>query len=130
MRLLTSDRWMLVALLPLCLLLVASVPTIAFFPELRLDVGTAPGTVQAAQPDIHVDGDLVVAAWYDERVSPSAILARSSVDGGVSWTSDPVQVSDVGIPAFKVRGQWRFKRVDLDRWIEQQKVASRSEGGI
>jgi excisionase family DNA binding protein len=25
------------------------------------------------------------------------------------------------IPAFKVRGQWRFKRVDLDRWIELQK---------
>ncbi|WP_081852948.1 helix-turn-helix domain-containing protein [Bosea sp. 117] len=27
------------------------------------------------------------------------------------------------IPAFKVRGQWRFKRIDLDRWIEAQKVA-------
>lgn len=33
------------------------------------------------------------------------------------------------LPAFKVRGQWRFKRVDLDRWIEQQKAASRNEGG-
>lgn len=30
------------------------------------------------------------------------------------------------IPAFKVRGQWRFKRVDLDRWIEAQKVALNS----
>jgi excisionase family DNA binding protein len=29
------------------------------------------------------------------------------------------------IPAFKVRGQWRFKRTDLDRWIERQKAASR-----
>lgn len=29
------------------------------------------------------------------------------------------------LPAFKVRGQWRFKRVDLDQWIEQQKTASR-----
>jgi len=28
------------------------------------------------------------------------------------------------IPAFKVRGQWRFKRTDLDRWIEQQKKAA------
>ncbi|MBI4818834.1 MAG: helix-turn-helix domain-containing protein [Deltaproteobacteria bacterium] len=27
------------------------------------------------------------------------------------------------LPAFKVRGQWRFKRVDLDHWIEQQKAA-------
>ena len=25
------------------------------------------------------------------------------------------------LPAFKVRGQWRFKRIDIDRWIEQQK---------
>ena len=27
------------------------------------------------------------------------------------------------LPAFKVRGQWRFKRADLDQWIEQQKAA-------
>ena len=26
------------------------------------------------------------------------------------------------LPAFKVRGQWRFKRVDIDRWIEAQKM--------
>src|SRR4051794_12370038 len=32
------------------------------------------------------------------------------------------------LPAFKVRGQWRFKRVDIDRWIEQQKAASLSRG--
>lgn len=24
------------------------------------------------------------------------------------------------IPAFKVRGQWRFKRADLDAWIAAQ----------
>jgi excisionase family DNA binding protein len=33
------------------------------------------------------------------------------------------------LPAFKVRGQWRFKRLDIDRWIEQQKIAQRDEGG-
>jgi excisionase family DNA binding protein len=27
------------------------------------------------------------------------------------------------LPAFKVRGQWRFKREDIDAWIEQQKQA-------
>lgn len=32
------------------------------------------------------------------------------------------------LPAFKVGGQWRFKRVDIDRWIEQQKVNFRDEG--
>lgn len=25
------------------------------------------------------------------------------------------------LPAFKVRGQWRFSRRDIDSWIEQQK---------
>jgi excisionase family DNA binding protein len=24
------------------------------------------------------------------------------------------------LPAFKVGGQWRFRREDLDRWIDQQ----------
>ena len=24
------------------------------------------------------------------------------------------------IPAFKIRGQWRVKRLDLDRWIDAQ----------
>jgi excisionase family DNA binding protein len=31
-------------------------------------------------------------------------------------------------PAFKVGGQWRFKRVDIDRWIERQKAEPRKEG--
>lgn len=26
------------------------------------------------------------------------------------------------MPGFKVGGQWRFKREDLDQWIEQQKM--------
>ncbi|MBE7448182.1 MAG: helix-turn-helix domain-containing protein [Kofleriaceae bacterium] len=29
------------------------------------------------------------------------------------------------LPAFKVGGQWRFKRADLDKWIEDQKAVSR-----
>ena len=24
------------------------------------------------------------------------------------------------LPAFKVRGQWRFRREDINRWIDQQ----------
>lgn len=32
------------------------------------------------------------------------------------------------IPAFKVRGQWRFKRLDLDQWIERQKTAQHETG--
>ncbi len=29
------------------------------------------------------------------------------------------------LPAFKVRGQWRFSRKDIDAWIEQQKRTTR-----
>jgi excisionase family DNA binding protein len=29
------------------------------------------------------------------------------------------------LPAFKVRGQWRFSRKDIDEWIEKQKNTSR-----
>lgn len=32
------------------------------------------------------------------------------------------------LPAFKVGGQWRFKRIDIDQWIEQRKAASRDNG--
>lgn len=30
------------------------------------------------------------------------------------------------LPAFKVRGQWRFSRKDIDAWIEQQKHTARN----
>lgn len=32
------------------------------------------------------------------------------------------------LPAFKVRGQWRFKRDDIDQWIDEQKAAVK--GGV
>jgi excisionase family DNA binding protein len=32
------------------------------------------------------------------------------------------------LPAFKVRGQWRFRREDMDRWIEEQKAQAAEEG--
>ena len=34
------------------------------------------------------------------------------------------------LPAFKVRGQWRFKRDDLDQWVETRKVAFRDPGDV
>lgn len=33
------------------------------------------------------------------------------------------------IPAFKVRGQWRFRRADIDMWIQEQTAARRDDGG-
>jgi excisionase family DNA binding protein len=32
------------------------------------------------------------------------------------------------LPAFKVRGQWRFTRKDIDAWIEQQKLTAHDVG--
>ena len=32
------------------------------------------------------------------------------------------------LPGFKVRGQWRFSRKDLDAWMEQQKLGTQSLG--
>ena len=31
------------------------------------------------------------------------------------------------IPAFKVRGQWRFRRRDIDGWIDRQQSAGAGE---
>ncbi len=33
------------------------------------------------------------------------------------------------LPAFKVRGQWRFAKKDIDAWIEQQKTSSQDLEG-
>jgi len=33
------------------------------------------------------------------------------------------------LPAFKVRGQWRFSRKDIEAWIEQQKHTCRDQRG-
>ena len=32
------------------------------------------------------------------------------------------------LPAFKVRGQWRFRREDIDRWIDQQQKEGIEDG--
>ncbi len=32
------------------------------------------------------------------------------------------------LPAFKVRGQWRFSRKDLDAWMERQKHSTQDFG--
>lgn len=33
------------------------------------------------------------------------------------------------LPGFKVAGSWRFKRSDLDAWIDQQKQAAQHNSG-
>jgi excisionase family DNA binding protein len=33
------------------------------------------------------------------------------------------------IPAFKIRGQWRIRRAELDQWIDAQPRGGGSRGG-
>lgn len=33
------------------------------------------------------------------------------------------------LPGFKVAGSWRFKRTDLDAWIDRQKQAAQDNSG-
>ncbi|SHK88802.1 transcriptional regulator, AlpA family [Desulfatibacillum alkenivorans DSM 16219] len=33
-----------------------------------------------------------------------------------------------GLPGFKVRGQWRFSRDDLNQWIKRQKQIAQTAG--
>lgn len=33
------------------------------------------------------------------------------------------------LPGFKVAGTWRFKREDIDKWIEDQKQAAGQKSG-
>ena len=37
--------------------------------------------------------------------------------------------SEGKIPGFKVGGSWRFRRSDLDRWIDEQRTASKAREG-
>lgn len=55
---------------------------------------------------------------------PDEILTLPEVAGLLKVAEKTVytMAQRAEIPAFKVRGQWRFKRVDLDRWIEAQKI--------
>ncbi|MBB5754581.1 helix-turn-helix domain-containing protein [Prosthecomicrobium pneumaticum] len=55
---------------------------------------------------------------------PDEILTLPEVAGLLKVAEKTVytMAQRAEIPAFKVRGQWRFKRVDLDGWIEAQKA--------
>ena len=39
-------------------------------------------------------------------------------------------VSSGKIPAFKVGRQWRFKKDDIDKWIQEKNIYSRKTGRI
>jgi excisionase family DNA binding protein len=57
---------------------------------------------------------------------PDEVLTIKEVAALLKLAEKTVYAMAAGeIPAFKIRGQWRIKRADLDQWIEGQKAASR-----
>ena len=56
------------------------------------------------------------------------ILTLKEVAGYLKLTEKTAYrlAADGKLPGFKVGGSWRFKRADLDAWIEKQKVTNKS----
>jgi excisionase family DNA binding protein len=67
----------------------------------------------------------------ERRVMPDEILTLPEVATLLKVADNTVytmaQKSET--PAFKFRGQWRFKREDIDAWIEQQKSTHLDDPG-
>ncbi|MCI2429240.1 glycoside hydrolase [Candidatus Acetothermia bacterium] len=61
------------------------------------------------QPDIHAVGKgIVCLAWQDDSGGAMDIWARCSADGGATWLSDPVNVSNSPSPSGQhdLQGEW------------------------
>ncbi len=54
----------------------------------------------------------------DEILTPPAVAQLLKVAERTVYT----MAQKLDLPAFKVRGRWRFKREVLDGWIERQKT--------
>ena len=64
----------------------------------------------------------------DEILTIRDVAALLKIGEKTSYTM--AQSGD--LPGFKVRGQWRFRRADLDAWIRpqvEQAKAERDDGG-
>ena len=72
-------------------------------------------------------GILCRSFWREGRFMPDEILTLPEVAQLLKVADKTVYtMAQKGqLPAFKVRGQWRFKRSDLDNWIDLQKKAVR-----
>jgi hypothetical protein len=67
----------------------------------RVDTGSDPGVAGSYDLSFGAEGDLVVAAWADDRAGFLDVYANYSLDGGVTWQpqdhrldTSPVGTSD------------------------------------
>ena len=53
---------------------------------------------------------------YDEILTIREVAALLKIGEKTAYT----MAQSGELPGFKVRGQWRFRRAEIDRWIDQQ----------
>jgi len=65
---------------------------------------------------------LSVSTAHDGALMPDEVLTIKEVAALLKLAEKTVYaMANAGeIPAFKIRGQWRIKRAELDQWIDAQ----------
>jgi excisionase family DNA binding protein len=73
----------------------------------------------------------VTAAW-DVHMNADQVLTIKDIAAILKLAEKTVysMAQDGELPAFKVRGQWRIRRVDFDKWMAiQAKAVTPAKGG-
>jgi hypothetical protein len=71
-------------------------------PDVRLDVGSPPGSVRSSAPQIAASGSSVYVAWIDGLVGADVFFNRS-LDGGATWLDPAVQLSSLPVGVYDLR---------------------------
>lgn len=67
-------------------------------PEVRLDVGSTPGSALSQSPQIASSGSSVYVAWEDWRNGLRDIYFNRSLDGGATWLATDVRLDTGSAP--------------------------------
>jgi hypothetical protein len=70
----------------------------SFSAPVRLDTGSGPGTSGSLDLALGANGNLVAAAWADDRDGFYDIYANFSLDGGVSWQPSDYRLDSTAVP--------------------------------
>ena len=73
----------------------------------------------------------VTAAW-DVHMNADQVLTIKDIAAILNLAEKTVysMAQDGELPAFKVRGQWRIRRVDFDKWMAiQAQAVTPTKGG-
>lgn len=62
----------------------------------------------------------------DEILTIRDVAALLKIGEKTAYT----MAQDGDLPGFKVRGQWRFRRSDVDAWISEQVEQARAESAV